>query len=259
MMNHSQSQRRFATHAGRVALVTGAARGLGQEMCRGLAESGAVVIGVDLLDQSTTAQVVREAGAKWKSYTLDVTAESAVNELAGSIQSEFGRCDVLINNAGIADGGTWDDLDYALWRRIINVNLDSQFLMAKAVVPLMKSKSYGRILNITSTTVVAQIDNFIAYRVSKMGVIGLTRALASLGNFGITSNAISPSLTPTDLTRGVGIPQEIFSGFVQGQSIKRMATPRDIVPTAIFLTSEDSYWVTGQSFSADGGASFCLS
>ena len=249
---------RADTHTDRVAVVTGAARGIGQAICTGLAEHGATVIGVDLLDQTVTGKLVEDAGATWAAITADVTDEAAVADLAARVQQRFGRCDVLVNNAGIADGGTWDDLDYAMWRRVITVNLDSQFLMAKALVPLMQAHSYGRILNITSTTVVGQIDNFIAYRASKMGVIGLTRALASLGDRGITANAISPSLTPTDMTTESGVPAEVFDGFVAGQSIKRIATTADIVPTVLFLTSEASYWVTGQSFAADGGASFCL-
>lgn len=245
------------THEGRLAVVTGAAGGLGQAICRGLAERGAAVVGVDVRDLSETGRLVSSTGASWCGFALDITSESDVNRLAEQIVNRFDRCDILINNAGIADVGTWDDLDYELWRKVIRVNLDGQFLMAKAVIPIMRDRRYGRIVNITSTTVTMPIDNFIAYRASKMGVIGLTRALASMGEHGITANAVSPALTPTDMTAGQ-VPDEVFELFRQAQSIKRTASASDLVPTVLFLSSEESYWVTGQAFSADGGASFNL-
>jgi NAD(P)-dependent dehydrogenase (short-subunit alcohol dehydrogenase family) len=245
------------SHEGRVALVTGAAGGLGQAICRGLAERGATVVGVDLLDQTETADVVQGAGATWHGITADVTSQSAVSALAEDVRARFGRCDILVNNAGIADAVPWDALDYDLWQKILRVNLDGQFLMAKAVVPLMKAQAWGRIVNIVSTTVVMPLDIFVAYRVSKMGVIGLTRSLAALGEHGITANAVSPSLTPTGMTEGT-IPDEVFEAYRQSSSIKRTAETADVVPTVVFLTSPDAYWVTGQSFAADGGQSFCL-
>ena len=177
---------------------------------------------------------------------------------ASQVLSRFGRCDILVNCAGVADSKTWDELDFAEWRRILSINLDSQFLMCKAIVPLMKLHSYGRIVNITSATVKAVMPTMIAYRVSKMGLIGLTRSLASLGDAGITANAVTPSLTKTELTVKVGVPDDRYAVFTQGQSIKRIATPEDLVPTVLFLSSAESYWVTGQAFSVDGGASFGL-
>ena len=245
-------------HHGRVAVVTGAARGLGRAIAQGLAGAGAAVVGVDLLDLEETGQLVIKNGTGWLPIQTDISSETQVEVIAHQVLSRFGRCDILINCAGVVDGKTWDELDFAAWRRVLSINLDSQFLMCKAIVPLMKLNSYGRIVNITSSTVKAVMPTQIAYRVSKMGLIGLTRGLASLGDAGITANAVTPSLTKTELTVGVGIPEERYAVFTQAQSIKRIATPEDLVPTVLFLSSAESYWVTGQAFSVDGGASFGL-
>ena len=245
-------------HHGRVAVVTGAARGLGRAIAQGLAGAGAAVVGVDLLDLEETGRFVSKSGVDWLPIQTDISSEIQIEVIAGQVLSRFGRCDILINCAGVADNKIWEELDFAEWRRILSINLDSQFLMCKAIVPLMKLHSYGRIVNITSATVRTVMPTMIAYRVSKMGLIGLTRSLASLGDVGITANAVTPSLTKTGLTVEVGIPEERYAVFTQGQSIRRIATPEDLVPTVLFLSSAESYWVTGQAFSADGGASFGL-
>jgi NAD(P)-dependent dehydrogenase (short-subunit alcohol dehydrogenase family) len=245
-------------HHGRVAVVTGAARGLGRAIAQGLAGAGAAVVGVDLLDLEETGQLVNRNGADWLPIQTDIASETQIEVIANQVLKQFRRCDILINCAGVGESKTWDELDFAAWRSILSINLDSQFLMCKAIVPLMKLHSYGRIVNITSSTVKAAMSTMIAYRVSKMGLIGLTRGLASLGDAGITANAVTPSLTKTGITVEVGVPEERYAVFTQGQSIKRIATPEDLVPTVLFLSSAESYWVTGQAFSADGGASFGL-
>jgi NAD(P)-dependent dehydrogenase (short-subunit alcohol dehydrogenase family) len=235
-------------HHGRVAVVTGAARGLGRAIAQGLAGAGAAVVGVDLLDLKETGQLVDKSGADWLPIQTDISSETQIEVIADQVLRRFGRCDILINCAGVGDNKTWDELDFADWRRILSINLDSQFLMCKAIVPLMKLHNYGRIVSIASSTVKAAMSTMIAYRVSKMGLIGLTRGLASLGDVGITANAVTPSLTKTGLTVEVGIPEERYAVFTQGQSIKRIATPEDLVPTVLFLSSAESYWVTGQCF-----------
>ena len=245
-------------HRGRVAVVTGAARGLGRAIAQGLAGAGASVVGVDLLDLEEAGQLVSKSGTDWLPIQTDISSETQIELIANQVRGRFGRCDILINCAGVADSRTWDELDFAEWRRILSINLDSQFLMCKAIVPLMRLHGYGRIVNITSSTVKATMATMIAYRVSKMGLIGLTRVLASLGDAGITANAVTPSLTKTELTVEVGVPEGRYAIYTQGQSIKRIATPEDLVPTVLYLSSAESYWVTGQAFSADGGASFGL-
>lgn len=245
------------THERRVAVVTGASGGLGRAICRGLAAAGATVVGVDLKAAADTAADTRAAGGEWLGIVADVTSPEDTHDVADRVVATYGRCDILVNNAGVADICGWDELSYELWQQVLRVNLDGQFLMAKALVPAMREHGYGRIVNISSTSVAMPVDNFIAYRVSKMGVIGLTRALASLGADGITANAVSPSLTPTGMTDG-RVPDEVFEMIRQGQNIKRIARPDDLVPTILFLTGEGSYWVTGQAFAADGGGSFNL-
>ena len=197
-------------HHGRVAVVTGAARGLGRAIAQGLAGAGAAVVGVDLLDLKETGKLIDKSGsgADWLPIQTDISSETQIEVIADQVLRRFGRCDILINCAGVGDSKTWDELDFADWRRILSINLDSQFLMCRAIVPLMKLHSYGRIVNIASSTVKAAMSTMIAYRVSKMGLIGLTRGLASLGDVGITANAVTPSLTKTGLTVEVGIPEE---------------------------------------------------
>ena len=246
------------THEGRVAIVTGAARGFGQAFSLGLAERGATVVGVDLLDLSETKQKVTELGGTFRDFQLDLTDPEAVLAMTSKVDEEFHRIDILINNAGIADPETWDELDVERFNHVLNVNLNSQFLIAKAVSPIMKRNGYGRILSMSSNTVQMNIDVNIAYRVSKMGVIGLTRALScSLGNSGITANSISPAYTPSMMTTEAG-HEGVGEAMAQMQSIKRVATMDDTVPTVMFLTSEDAHWVTGQSFNVDGGGAFNL-
>ncbi|MBL4801622.1 MAG: SDR family oxidoreductase, partial [Emcibacter sp.] len=159
----------------------------------------------------------------------------------------------------IFDSVTWDDLDFDLWRSIHEVNLDGPFLMAKALVPLMTENNYGRIVNVVSTSFNMALPIYVAYRSAKMGLVGLTRALASLGERGITSNCVSPTLTrtPGAVEANSGNPP-LFDVVRNMQSIKVDSIPDDIAYTVMFLTSEDSYWVTGQGISADGGMQFSM-
>lgn len=247
----------FPTHAGRVAVVTGAARGLGQVFCHRLAERGAVVVGVDLIGLEETAAIVEAAGAKFMAIAADIGSQDHTAKLASKVAGELGRCDILINNAAIFDPVTWDGLDFGLWRSIHAVNLDGPFLMAKALVPLMTKNNYGRIVNVVSTTFNMPLPNYVAYRSAKMGLVGLTRALASLGDRGITSNCVSPTLTrtPGSVEANCDHPS-LFDAIREMQSIKVDAIPDDIAYAVMFLTSEDSYWVTGQAIPVDGGMQF---
>lgn len=247
----------FPTHAGRVAVVTGASQGLGRTFCERLAERGATVVGVDRSDLDDTANVVRKLKGEFLPIRADVSSEEQTLALADRVRDAFGRCDILINNAAIYDPMPWDELSFEKWRSIHSVNLDGPFLMSKALVPMMTERQYGRIVNVVSTTFNVPMPVYIAYRSAKMGLVGLTRALASLGERGITANCVSPTLTRTPGSiEANAFSAGVFDVVRNAQSIRMEAIPDDLAYAVMFLTSEESYWVTGQAIPVDGGAHF---
>jgi NAD(P)-dependent dehydrogenase (short-subunit alcohol dehydrogenase family) len=247
----------MATHKGRVAVVTGASRGIGQAVCAGLALRGAAVVGVDITNCDDTRALVEACGANWLGIVADVSSPSDVGQLTSEVTARFGRCDILVNNAGIFPMCAFDDLTFEEWRRVLAVNLDSQFLMSKALVPSMKVGGWGRIVNFTSGSVQLATENTAAYKASKMGIIGLTRAMsADLGKFGITVNAASPSLTRTPGILASANASQKLDAIAKLQAIKRVSEPSDVVGLVLFLTGEDSHFVTGQTILADGGLSY---
>jgi NAD(P)-dependent dehydrogenase (short-subunit alcohol dehydrogenase family) len=241
---------------GRVAVITGAGRGIGQAICRGVAERGATVVAIDIGDLDETEHIVQAAQRDWLGIHADVSSPEDTRRVAQEVQARFGHCDILVNNAGIYPRQNWDDVDYDAWRKVLSVNLDSQFLMCQALVPLMKRGGWGRIVNITSDSLLFTGAGATAYKASKAGVIGFTRGLAAdLGEYGITVNAVGPAHTRT--------PGILESGGVAGlemsaqrRIIKRVAEPDDVVGTILFLASDDSYFVTGQTIMANGGGGF---
>jgi NAD(P)-dependent dehydrogenase (short-subunit alcohol dehydrogenase family) len=186
----------------------------------------------------------------------DVSAEEDAERLAGEIDARFERCDILINNAGIYPFRDWEAMDFATWRKVISVNLDSQFLMCQALVPLMRRNAWGRIVNITSGSLLNNGLRLTAYKASKAGVIGFTRGLAAdVGVYGITVNAVGPGLTRTP---GVleGGNEDMLENSVERLIIKHVPEPDDVVGTVLFLSSDDSSFVTGQTIMANGGSGF---
>ena len=243
----------FKTHAGKVALITGAARGIGQALAQRFAERGASVVGVDLLDQAETAGLVRQAEAAFMPLRANLTVEADVAAAAASTLDRFGRLDILVNCAGIYPTCSWDELDYATWKHVMAVNVDSQFLMCKAFVPQMQARRYGRIINFTSGIFQMPVPRYAAYRTSKAACIGLTRSLAAdLGEFGITVNAVSPSFVITPGVLEIGNTR-MADRIIAAQSIKRQSTPFDIAGLVLFLASDEADFVTGQTMHADGG------
>ena len=231
----------MGTHSGRTAVVTGAARGIGQAICARLAERGATVAGIDIADLAETEALVKKAGAGW------IGARAA---------NEIGHADILVNNAGIYGNVPWDELDWDTWRRYHHVNIDSHYWMCKAFVPSMKARGWGRIVNITSDSIQVGNTGAVAYKATKMAVIGFTRGLAGeLAPYGITVNAASPSLTGTPgvLER---FGEERWQAIAKRQLIKRPAVADDVTGLVLFLTSEDAHFVTGQTMFADGGLAF---
>jgi NAD(P)-dependent dehydrogenase (short-subunit alcohol dehydrogenase family) len=244
-------------HAGRVALVTGAARGIGQAVAVGLAERGARIVLGDIDDVSDTSKLISDTGHPAVAVTLDVSDPSSIEAARDRVTDALGRVDILVNNAGIFEAATWDDLDFDLWQRLMAVDLNGPMLMCKAFLPLMRGRGWGRVINVASATVAIASPVSIAYRTSKMGVIGFTRALsATLGDEGITINALLPSLTRTAMTEG--LPQAIVDASLGRQVIHRQAEPADIAGSVFLLAADEAGWITGQTIMANGGNAFGL-
>lgn len=247
-------------HTGKVAVITGAAAGIGQAYARRLAEDGADVVVADIGDGTETAELVRAAGRSASVVRCDVTSEVDVAALAGRVEAEFGRCDILVNNAGVMPMGPFEQVDFAAWRRVQSINLDGMFLTCRAFLPGMAARKWGRVVNQASNSFGLVVTAFSSYVSSKGGVIGLTRGLAGeYGPHGVTVNAIAPGLTKTRtvLGRTHGSSgqtlEEEFEEFVGAQAIKRIATPEDLAGPLSFLTSDDAAFVTGQTLAVDGG------
>ena len=242
-----------SSHDNRVAVVTGAAGGIGQAICRQLAERGAQIVAVDVAPADETLGQLEKAGHEATAFRVDVSDPEQTSRFGKELADQFGRCDILVNNAGIYPFVDIEQLSYETWRHVLAVNLDSQFLMTRAVLPMMKRDGWGRIVNLTSNSIGLPIPGLTHYMASKMGSIGFTRALANdVADHGITANAVGPTLSRTP---GVlsSIPDELQHQVSQMQAIKRVGEADDVVGTIVFLTSEESYFVTGQTIMADGG------
>lgn len=237
---------------GKVAIVTGAARGIGRAYCLAMAKEGANIAVVDVLDTAPTKAAVEELGVKALALKIDVSSEEDTLRMAQETIDAFGRIDILVSNAAISPEQPLDEISFAEWRKVLAVDLDGVFLCAKAVIPQMKKQKSGRIINIASSTVFMSFPNLTHYIAAKAGVIGMTRALATeLGDYGILVNAISPGLTQTERT--VSVPDEVWGMQVAMQSVKRREEPEDLVGAAVFLASDDSAFITGQTLSVCGG------
>jgi 3-oxoacyl-[acyl-carrier protein] reductase len=246
------------SHGGRVAVVTGAGRGLGAAIARGLASRGAVVAAVDLTSAEQTRMEIEAAGGVCVPLIADVSDPAAVRALHEAVRAACGPTDILVNNAGIAGVAPLADVDFAHWRRVLGTNLDSQFLMSTAFSTDMAERGWGRIVNMSSSSIYTTTRNMTPYMASKAGILGLTSGLANdLAEHGITVNAVSPAFTRTPLidetVAGGAMPTGIDSILAEEQAIKKRATPEDIVGTVLFLTGEDAAFVTAKFIAADGG------
>jgi len=242
-------------HTGRVAVVTGAAAGLGRAYAQRLARDGAHVVVADVSNGAETVETIVRSGGDAIAAECDVTSSDAVAALRDLTDERFGRCDILVNNAGVIPSTPWDELDFDAWRRVLSINLDGMFLMCKAFAPGMVKNGFGRIVNISSNTYGLVIPGFVHYVASKAGVIGLTRGLATeLGNDGITVNCVLPGLTITPRIEAVlKKDAHVLDSVVAMQAIKRPGVPADLEGPISFLATEDARWITGQTIVVDGG------
>ncbi len=237
------------SHDGRVAIVTGAARGIGRAIAVKLADHGARLVLVDLDEAHETASLI--AGESLI-VSGDITSSADWERIDQTVRQRFGQTDIVVNNAGIGSEKRIDELDFEQWRKTFSINLDSHFLSAKQFVPQMRKNNWGRFVNISSNSIGLAIPGMSHYMASKMGVIGFVRGLANdVADSGITVNAVLPAITNTRLTQDM--PEEIKRQTWQHQAIKRFAEPADIAGAVCFLASEDASFVTGQALPVDGG------
>jgi NAD(P)-dependent dehydrogenase (short-subunit alcohol dehydrogenase family) len=248
------------SHHDKIAVISGAANGIGQAFAQRLAQDGAHIVIADIAAGGETEKMVKAAGREALVATCDVSSEEQVKALAADVAKRFGRCDILVNCAGIFPNQAFDTMNFADWRRVQAINLDSVFLMCAAFVPGMKERRWGRIVSMASSTLGSVVTGFAHYMASKAGIVGITRALASeLGPHGITVNAISPGLTrsPGTLARapraGMASMEDEYAHAATMQAIKRPEVPADLVGTVSFLTSDDAAFLTGQTINVDGG------
>jgi NAD(P)-dependent dehydrogenase (short-subunit alcohol dehydrogenase family) len=236
------------THEGRVALVTGAAQGLGQAIALALAERGARVIATDLAAPDET---VRRIGPTAHALRLDVSRDEDWRLVADK-GAELGPVDIVVNNAGFFPNRRIDDLDISTWRKTMATNLDAHFLSAKHFLPAMRKSGWGRFVGISSNMVGLAIPGMSHYIASKMAIIGFMRGLANdVAHDGITANAVLPGLVNTPATAGQTEEQKRDTW--GQQAIKRLAEPQDITGAVLFLTSDDASFITGQAIVVDGG------
>jgi 3-oxoacyl-[acyl-carrier protein] reductase len=242
----------------KVAIVTGAGQGIGAAFARELASAEAKVVIADVNEDMARAVATSLTAEGYDAMALktDVSDERNTRAMARDVAEQYGRIDILINNAAIfstIETKPIEDITVEEWDRLMGVNLRGVFLCSKAVIPYMKSQKKGKIINISSATVFMGKPYYIHYVTSKAGVIGFTRALArEVGEFNINVNCITPGYTRTEIPRGTTTAEQL-KGIVNHQCIKRIGEPQDLVGAMIFLASDHSDFMSGQIVNVDGG------
>lgn len=239
---------------GQMALVTGAATGIGEAVARRLVMAGAKVCIADIDGEAAEAAAARVGGAA-QSLRLDVTDSAAVKRSIEAILEESGDLQILVNNAGIAGKAApiWEQTDDD-WRKVMAVNIDGPFYLCRAVLPHMRSRGYGRIVNIASVAGKEGNPNMVAYSASKAALIGLTKSIAKeVAAEGICINAVSPAVVHTKILDQLTPAQVDY--MVQRIPMKRTGEPEEIAAVVHFLASRDCSFVTGQCYDVSGGRS----
>jgi len=238
---------------GRVALLTGASRGLGRAAALRLLERGARVA-INVRDQARADQVAGALGPDATGIGGDLVERGVPEALVRRTLEHFGRLDIVINNAAFADGTRFEQLTAEQWRLALEVNVTAPFLITRAVVPIMKAQGFGRIVNVSSTAgrTVSTLGG-AHYTASKTALLGLTRASAKeLGKYGITVNAVCPGMIDTELTRENATDEDLVD-HAAGYPVPRLGTAREVADLICFAASEAAGYITGASLDINGG------
>lgn len=230
--------------SGKVALVTGAARGMGKSHADALAKQGATVVRTDVI---VGPDIVH----------LDVSKKSEVDAVFADIEKKFGRLDILVNNAGIYESKSALDITEDKWNRMIAVDLSGSFWCAQAAAKIMRKNNWGRIINIASISsggVGIGVPGSVHYTAAKGGVIGMTEALAvDLAPYGILVNAIAPGGIDTPMANPTGATEEVMNKMMTRAPLKRIGRPEEVASAVVFLASDEASYVTGTTLYVDGG------
>jgi len=238
---------------GKIAVVTGAARGIGREIAIRFAKEGATVVLVDVLMATETEQQVKALNVPVMATVVDIADPVAIEHMVAEIHAWKGPIDILVNNAGIIAREGILELKNELWRKVMDVNVNGTFYMCKAFLPDMVTKKYGKIVNVTSIAgKIGDITASPAYGTSKGAVNTFTRSLArQLAVYGITVNAVAPHAIETDMSAQWS--EEKRRNVVDSIPLKRMGTPSDVAHAVLFLASDEASFITGETMNVNGG------
>jgi 3-oxoacyl-[acyl-carrier protein] reductase len=245
--------------ADKVAVVTGGAMGIGFTACEALAAQGATILVADMKDAAGAAERLRKKGYKAAHADTDVSSEDDTQRMADVAMKEFGRIDILLNNAAIYSTLTlkpFEELTVSDWRKILDVNVIGQFLCCKAVLPHFKKQQAGRIINISSGVAFKGNPGMLHYVATKGAIVSMTRTLATeLGDHGITVNSVAPGFTLSDgVHKNPVLAGTVAEFSVRNRALKRDMVPNDVVGAVCFFAGPHAAFITGQTLVVDGGA-----
>jgi len=242
---------------GKVALVTGAASGIGQACALRFAQEGAAIVGLDVAEPSGQGwEAVTAAAREIAAYKADVRDEAAIRQAVAAAHERFGRFDVLVNAAGVAGAGAVTNLEEEEWDRIVDINLKGTYLVSKHVIAHMAEQGSGSVINLSSIEGLEAIQAQAAYNASKGGVILLTKNMAiDFGAFGVRVNCLCPGYIETPMTAVLDQPAlaEMRQKFIRSHMLSRPGRPEEVAAAALFLASDDASFVSGVALPVDGG------